>query len=61
MTYQRLGECALDNGNKAAALSNFETARPIFENLTAKSPENLHRQNELAIIRSNIAKLKDVS
>ena len=56
MTYQRLGECALD-ADRTAARTQFEAALPIFEKLATKSPENIKRQNELATIRSRIAEL----
>jgi tetratricopeptide (TPR) repeat protein len=57
MTYRRLGEVALGQKRRDEALKFLDSALPIFESLSLKSPENIKRKNELADLRSIISKV----
>ncbi|CAN5852438.1 hypothetical protein BH20ACI4_BH20ACI4_15730 [soil metagenome] len=57
MIYLRIGEFYLKTNDKSAALKNFEQSLPIFERLSAESPENIKRKRDLEKIKSQLAKL----
>lgn len=59
MIYQQLGKFYLMTNDKSAALKNFEQSLPIFQRLSAESPENMNRKRDLESVKAEIAKLTD--
>lgn len=59
MIYRQLGNFYLMTNDKSAALKNFEQSLPIFQRLSAESPENTNRKRDLESVKSEIAKLTD--
>ncbi|HQU82037.1 MAG TPA: serine/threonine-protein kinase [Pyrinomonadaceae bacterium] len=59
MIYQQLGKFYLITNDRSAALKNFEQSLPIFQRLSAESPENANRKRDLEAVKSEIAKLSN--
>ena len=53
----RLGEIAFSRSDKTTALQNLETAKPIFEKLSAQSPDHAKRRADLESVKNLLAKL----
>ena len=53
----RLGEIAFSHSDRMTALQNLETAKPIFEKLSAQSPDHAKRRADLENCKNLLAKL----
>ena len=57
LNYSRIGEIALLFNERTDALKNLEAAKPIFEKLTAESPDHAKRRADLENVKNLLAKL----